>query len=144
MNNLKTVLFVGLNPSRGNEYFNDPTITRCINFAKDLGFGSMLFGNLFSRISPTPDVIRHDVTLANHPLHDLYLKTMFEVADTVVFCWGSWNFIQDRKKYMEWMAIELSKSPQCFGMNLDRNPKHPLYLKSDVQLKSYFNGNANS
>lgn len=31
------ILFIGLNPSRADETFNDPTITRCINFAKDWG-----------------------------------------------------------------------------------------------------------
>ena len=33
----KTVLFIMLNPSRANAELNDPTITRCINFAKAWG-----------------------------------------------------------------------------------------------------------
>ena len=33
----KTVSFIMLNPSRADAELNDPTITRCINFAKSWG-----------------------------------------------------------------------------------------------------------
>ncbi|MGK7951453.1 MAG: DUF1643 domain-containing protein [Xenococcaceae cyanobacterium] len=35
----KTVSFIMLNPSRADAEINDPTITRCINFAKSWGYG---------------------------------------------------------------------------------------------------------
>lgn len=135
----ETVLFIGLNPSRANVYFNDPTITRCINFAKQWGYGSLFFGNLFSRISPDPNLIKNDLHLANHPRHDIYIETMMEIAATTVFCWGSWDFIQERKQQVESLSDTYAKLPiKCFGVNKDGNPKHPLYLKSDALLENFY------
>jgi len=31
------ILFIGLNPSTADEAHNDPTVRRCINFARDWG-----------------------------------------------------------------------------------------------------------
>ena len=42
------VLFVMLNPSTADESVDDPTIRRCISFAKAWGFGSLSVGNLFA------------------------------------------------------------------------------------------------
>src|SRR4051812_15620668 len=42
------VLFAMLNPSTADETTNDPTIRRCIGFARAWGFGSLAVGNLFA------------------------------------------------------------------------------------------------
>ena len=39
--------FIGLNPSTADDVIDDPTITRCINFAKSWGGGGLYMGNLF-------------------------------------------------------------------------------------------------
>ena len=130
------ILFIGLNPSRGNDFYNDPTITRCINFSKSWGFGGMLFGNLFSKISPKPDVIKNDLDTANHPKANEYLMRMISMADTVVFCWGSWKFIDNRKYFIHTLC-DGKESVKCFSKNKDGNPKHPLYIKSSAQLINY-------
>lgn len=48
------VLFVMLNPSTANESQDDPTIRRCISFAKQWGHGGIIVGNLFAFRSPYP------------------------------------------------------------------------------------------
>jgi len=42
------VMFVGLNPSTADETEDDPTIRRCIRFAKDWGCGSLLMLNAYA------------------------------------------------------------------------------------------------
>lgn len=44
----KTVSFIMLNPSRADAQINDPTITRCINFALSWGYGRLEVVNLFA------------------------------------------------------------------------------------------------
>ena len=44
----KTVSFIMLNPSRADAEINDPTITRCINFARSWGYGRLEIVNLFA------------------------------------------------------------------------------------------------
>jgi len=38
-------MIIGLNPSTADENENDPTITRCINFAKSWGYGGVCVTN---------------------------------------------------------------------------------------------------
>jgi hypothetical protein len=44
-------VFVGLNPSTANEHVDDPTIRRCIRFARDWGYGGLVMLNLFALVS---------------------------------------------------------------------------------------------
>lgn len=39
------VMFIGLNPSTADETEDDPTIRRCIRFAKDWGYSGLLMMN---------------------------------------------------------------------------------------------------
>lgn len=52
--------FVLLNPSTADAVNDDPTNRRCINFAKQWGFGAVCHVNLFA--------------YRTHPKHPLYLK----------------------------------------------------------------------
>jgi hypothetical protein len=42
------VQFIGLNPSTADEKQDDPTIRRCIGFAKAWGYGAMCMTNIFA------------------------------------------------------------------------------------------------
>ena len=48
------VLFIMLNPSKANANTGDQTITRCIKFADNWGYGGIVVGNLFALRSPKP------------------------------------------------------------------------------------------
>lgn len=41
-------LFIMLNPSTADAHIDDPTIRRCIGFAKSWGYGGILVGNLYA------------------------------------------------------------------------------------------------
>ena len=47
----KTILFIGLNPSRANSYYNDRTLTRIINFASRWSYKDIYIINLFGLVS---------------------------------------------------------------------------------------------
>lgn len=49
-----TVLFIGLNPSTADENEDDPTIRRCIIFAKSWGYGGLIMANLFAFRTTNP------------------------------------------------------------------------------------------
>ena len=50
-----------LNPSRADGSVNDPTITRCINFAKSWGYGRLEVVNLFAYRTPKPSLLKQAV-----------------------------------------------------------------------------------
>ena len=56
--NKPLVMIIGLNPSTADETSNDPTITRCKNFARSWGYGGVLVANLFGCRATSPNELR--------------------------------------------------------------------------------------
>ncbi len=122
------VLFIGLNPSRAGEVRDDPTLRRCIDFGKRLGYGGMFMGNLFSIISPDPYVLPFEVRVDE--VNRNALLEMGEEAETVVGAWG----VQGSKWYRNDLAREDFKDMMCLGVTKSGEPKHPLYLPGHLKL----------
>src|SRR5271157_168450 len=52
------VTFIGLNPSTADEINDDPTVRRCLGFARRWGFGGMSMLNVFAYRSTNPRALR--------------------------------------------------------------------------------------
>ena len=128
----RKLLVIGLNPSTANEITDDPTVRRCIAFAKDWGFDGLFFGNLFGLVSADPAALREEpdsVGLGN----DLVLRIVRQrpEVEMAVAAWGNlalWScqgLFHDR-----WERVTEMLAPLwCFGITMKEQPKHPLYLK---------------
>lgn len=126
---LLKVMFIGLNPSKANETSNDPTIRRCINFARSWGYGGMYMCNLFAYISTDPKKLNksgEDITINNRIL--LETGTNYECGK-VIFCWGAFKEAKERSKDI----IELFHNPYCIAVTKDGIPRHPLYLPGNYK-----------
>ena len=142
--NQPIVMFIGLNPSKADKTYNDRTISRCIKFAYQWGYGGMYFANLFSYrtpyVSKVPDKYK-DVYQpllkvlpeAYNDLTDYWLKEMISKSEKVVCAWGSWKFISERRT----QVLSFIDNPFCFGTCSDGEPKHPLYLLSSTKPIEY-------
>lgn len=129
----RTVLFVGLNPSTADATQDDPTIRRCVGFARDWGFDWLLMGNLYAWRSTDPKVLLH----LNHleavgPDNQSALKWLSQKAELVVAAWGR-NKLND---YATALGARILALPQTrtLGTNQDGTPKHPLYLPKTSAL----------
>lgn len=121
------VMFIGLNPSTANETDPDPTVTRCINFAKSWGFGGMFMMNLFAYVSTDPKKLvtsGEDIYVNRHKL----IETALE-SDLTVFCWGCFKQAAERAKDI----IELFPRGHCIRRTKSGNPEHPLYLPGNLK-----------
>lgn len=129
----KFITFIGLNPSRANESFNDPTITRLIDFAKRWGYDGMYMANLFGWRSPVPDFLK---SVGLDPFvggdTDWWVKKMCFDSETIVVCWGNFK-VACRDEYV----LDYLTNPLCFGKNANGSPKHPLYLKRSTTLEPF-------
>ena len=118
-----TVLFIGLNPSIADENIDDPTITRCINFAKDWGYGTLLMANLFAFRSTYPK----EIYLIDDPIgkdNDHYILECVKQSDLIIACWGNNGTYMDREKIIK----ELVPNLYCLQKNKNGTPHHPLRL----------------
>lgn len=122
-----TILFIGLNPSIADENVDDPTITRCINFAKDWGYGTLLMANLFAFRSTYPK----DIYLIDDPIgkdNDHYLLECVTQSDLIVTCWGNNGTYMNREK----VITELVPNLYCLQKNKNGTPHHPLRLPRNI------------
>lgn len=125
------VAFIGLNPSTADETLDDPTIRRCIGFARDWGFGGMAMLNIFAFRATDPKVMKAAADPIG-PANDVWLaKTAGEVSLTVA-CWGSHGSHLDRGAQV--LRSVLTGPLKCFGLTAGGQPKHPLYLARTCPL----------
>ncbi len=130
------VLFVGLNSSTANEFQNDPTVKRWCQFAKDWGYGGFYAGNLYPYITPHPEELVAPACFhkANYPAIQMASGL---VALTVV-CWGDGIKRVDGGLGLAGHVRETYLTqPMCFGLTQSGNPRHPLYLSADTELKEF-------
>lgn len=139
------VQFIGLNPSTADETNNDPTIRRCIDFAKRWGFGGLCMTNLFAFRATAPsdlkkesEPISHRDFDAGHDWNDWWISAAAMQAGLIVAAWGKDGaFLGRGKRVLE--NVLPGKSVMCLGVNSDGTPKHPLYLSKNsipVPLKA--------
>ena len=131
----RRLLFIMLNPSTADANRSDNTITRCINFARDWGYGSMEVVNLFAFRTPYVKALRQ----ADDPIgtdNDAWIGSAINAADRVIFAWGNHGAYKNRSHAVRRMAIHTVK-PYHLGLNKTGEPKHPLYLRSDTKPVQY-------
>ena len=122
-----TVLFIGLNPSIADENIDDPTVTRCINFAKDWGYGTLLMANLFAFRSTYPK----EIYLIDDPIgkdNDHYILECVKQSDLIIACWGNNGTYMGREKIIK----ELVPNLYCLQKNKNGTPHHPLRLPRNI------------
>lgn len=123
----KTVSFIMLNPSRADAEVNDPTITRCINFARSWGYSRLEVVNLFAYRTPHPSLLAQ----AAEPIgsdNDRYIVESVSRSDRVILAWGNHGTWRKQDLYI----LQLLKTCShfyCFGITKKGCPRHPLYLQ---------------
>lgn len=128
-------MFIGLNPSTADEVKNDPTVRRCINYARRWGFGGLIMTNIFALRSTDPN----GLTRINDPVGprtDYWLKKSTLEAGIVVAAWGIWGQLKERGEHVRRMLPGL----MCLGTTKAGDPRHPLYLRGDLKPRPYLPG----
>ena len=126
------VNFIGLNPSTADQVDNDPTMRRCINFAKSWGYGGLYMTNLFAYRTSKPS----ELFTSKEPIgkeNDKYLLETEKKVEAVVFAWGAnGKFLHRDKK-----VLNIISKGYYIALTKDKHPRHPLYLKADLTLKLF-------
>lgn len=131
------VVFVMLNPSTADAENPDPTITRCIGYARAWGHSCLYVVNLFGLRSPEPkDLAKSEDPVG--PKNDCYIEQALDQGrGPVVVAWGAEKMATKRVPAL--MAI-LNRGvarhgpPLCLGVTKSGAPRHPLFCKKDAEL----------
>ena len=119
------VMFVGLNPSTADETTDDPTLTRCINYAKSWDYGGVCMANLFAFRATEPAVMK----AALDPVgveNDSWLIKLAESSGIVIAAWGNDGSFVGRAQQVK----SLLPNMFCLKINKSGEPAHPLYQKA--------------
>lgn len=124
----KIVAFIGLNPSTADAKRDDPTIRRCINFARSWGGSKLVMGNLYAYRSTNPYILNSvsdPIGLSN----DAWLDQIISESEIVVAAWGVHGTLHGR----DIEVLDKYRSKLSY-LKLTKNghPSHPLYLSSSL------------
>lgn len=128
-------VFIMLNPSTADELKDDPTIRRCRGYSRDWGFDGTVIANAFALRDTNPEGL-YQVADPVGPDNDRYILQAASLAVGPIVCaWGKHGKLHGRGAAVLKLLRDAGYKPQAFGFNNDGSPKHPLYLKADLQLQ---------
>ena len=132
---VRPLAFIMLNPSTADAAEDDPTIRRCIAFARREGAGGLTVGNLFAWRSTDPSALRK-CDNPEGPDNAPWLRTIARDAGRRVVCaWGVHGAYRDRAEtVLRIMRVE-GVECLCLGRTKQGHPRHPLYLPADAALE---------
>ncbi len=130
------LLFLLLNPSTADHKKDDPTIRKCIGFAKLLGYSAIRVVNLFAyRATDPKDMLAAADAIG--PKNDYWLMRKASQADLVICGWGAKVSKTGRPKQVMKMLKTAKVKTFCLLVTKDGSPGHPLYIPYDTPLKPY-------
>ena len=129
-----TIAFCMLNPSTADASRDDPTIRRCIGFARDWGYGGIEVVNIFGLRATDPRDLRsaHDPV---GPRNDAFMLRAAALSP-VVIAWGVHGALRGRGA--EALSLLATRTRLlALGRTRSGAPRHPLYLRRDADAMEY-------
>jgi hypothetical protein len=126
------VAFVMLNPSTADAHRLDPTVRRCVGFARSWGFGGLEVVNLFAYRATDPA----ELVGCPEPVgrgNDLVVLDAATRSDLVVVAWGTRGSHGDRAAAITALLDGRSVAMRALGKTRSGQPRHPLYVRADVR-----------
>lgn len=131
----RTCTFILLNPSRADQTEDDPTVRRCIGFARRFECTKLEIVNLFAYRTHSPKELLGLPTKIDPrgPDNEKWVRRTEGVSDVLICGWGTHGSFRDQdKEVLSWIPKE--RPLFCLGLTKDGYPKHPLYLSADRML----------
>lgn len=135
---MPSILFVMLNPSTADARDDDPTIRRCVGFAKRWGAGGIRVCNLYAWRATKPADLKKApqnqiVSEWQRPhANDLAIRAAAGDAMMIVAAWGAWpGPFSLRPAALGRLLPEYRL--HALGLTKEGAPRHPLYVRGDAE-----------
>ncbi len=125
--------FIMLNPSAADGATDDPTIRRCVGFARSLGCGALRVVNLYAYQATKPAEMLA-VPERVGPQNDDHIEAAAREAAVfggyLIAAWGT--------KAEPWRVSQVTTMLDMYrltalGVTKDGHPRHPLYVRADTR-----------
>jgi hypothetical protein len=137
------LVYVMLNPSTADASVDDPTIRRCVGFAKGAGFGGLVVVNLFALRATDPGQLETFPGDVVGPGNDEHILASAMAYGRVCVAWGDYPYpsvrpvVRQRPHAVILMLRAASIDVFALALTKKGYPRHPLYLKGDSTLMPY-------
>lgn len=135
-------VFIGLNPSTADAHQDDPTIRRCVAFARRWGARVMVMLNLYAYRATDPKDLHTWIALRTaaemRRESDENMAAIRGVLDgtnsfcvddaPIILAWGAHGAKLDGRRHRVEQLVWAYTQAQCLGVTKSGEPKHPLYL----------------
>ncbi len=134
--------FVMLNPSDADAEKDDPTIRRCMAFARREGAGGIIVANLFAWRTPHSDELRQagdPFGKDNRKAIEAIAARSIENGIPIVCAWGCRGALHaaDETAIDIMRGVGPGATMKCLGKTKAGHPRHPLYLRRDQPLEEF-------
>lgn len=135
-----SAVFIMLNPSTADAFQLDPTVRRCVGYAKSWGCGGLAVLNAFAYRSTDPKALRDHPDPVGRD-NDLVIAKVMAAARTepVIVAWGSDETLHrtGRGDAVVDLLRTAGVEPKCLHITSKGHPGHPLYLPASAQPIPY-------
>lgn len=119
-------LFIMLNPSTADAEIDDPTIRRCIGFARSWGLGGIRVVNLYPfRATKPADLWNASIPEGYCNLR--YIERGIDTNGVSIAAWGA-HGREPQIRRVRNLFYELGVPLYALGLTKDGQPRHPLYM----------------
>lgn len=130
--------FVMLNPSTADAELDDPTIRRCVSFAKREGREGVVVVNLYAGRATEPDDLFKMKDPEGPGNLNQWMSWLRHERVTVVCAWGADSRARIQARKFKRFAAEHNIELWRLGdLTKDGSPRHPLYLRADTPLLQF-------
>ncbi len=129
------VNFLMLNPSTADAEKDDPTVRKCMGFARRWGYDAMHIVNLFALRSTDPNALNRAAhATAFGPDNAAMIEAGFLSAPLTVCAWGGHPAAARGIASVAEIYRRMDCKPRVVALrlNADGSPQHPLYVPYDV------------
>lgn len=138
----KSLAVIGLNPSTADAEKDDPTIRKCMKFARAWGYNEIVMLNLFALRATDPEVMKAFRGDPIGPENDATIKRMAQGRE-VLCAWGNDGEHLGRGaavlELLRYSAVTLpGLHLKALGSNKNGQPKHPLYLADSTTPEPFY------
>ncbi len=127
------LVIVMLNPSTADAHTDDPTVAKCVRYARRWGAGGLTVLNLFALRSTDPRALYQHPDPVGPANDQVITEVLGKDRHACVAAWGVHGAHLDRGRHVADL-LRRHGAVHCLKTTKDGHPGHPLYLRDNALM----------